>query len=185
MAVAQVIRHVAYAICVYHEHCNKECSESATSVESRKPKALEWERQFEGIRKAINDVAEAIREGYWENCRMCSFGGISVCRTSEGRSWAALTVCSLQFPCQWWCKGEDIFRLGCWWAQWIFASDDVWPQGFLMDSYLWYVELLSAFLGCLVCIMVWENLDDSLRSKSSDSSPFYFFGLIADRKSVV
>jgi hypothetical protein len=48
-----------------------------------------------------------------------------------------------------------------------------------MDSYLWYVELLSAFLGCLVCIMVWENLDDSLRSKSSDSSPFYFFGLIA------
>lgn len=64
MAVAQVIRHVAYAICVYHEHCNKECSESATSVESRKPKALEWERQFEGIRKAINDVAEAIREGY-------------------------------------------------------------------------------------------------------------------------
>lgn len=101
---------------------------------------------------------------------MCSFGGISVCRTSEGRRWAALTVCSLQFPCQWWCKGEDIFRLGCWWAQWIFASDDVWPQGFFMDSYLWYVELLSAFLGCLVCIMVWENLDDSLRSKSSDSS---------------
>lgn len=33
------------------------------SVESRKRKALEWERQFEGIRKAINDVAEAIREG--------------------------------------------------------------------------------------------------------------------------
>lgn len=55
--------HVAYAICVYHEHCNKECSESATSVESRKRKGLEWERQFEGIRKAINDVAEAIREG--------------------------------------------------------------------------------------------------------------------------
>lgn len=44
MAVAQVICYVAYAICVYHEHCNKECSESATSVESRKRKALECER---------------------------------------------------------------------------------------------------------------------------------------------
>ena len=37
-----------------HEHCNRECTESATSAERRKHKASEWERQFKGIREAIN-----------------------------------------------------------------------------------------------------------------------------------
>ncbi|CAK7333043.1 unnamed protein product [Dovyalis caffra] len=63
MAVAQVICYVAYAIRVYHVHYNRECGESATSVENRKRKACEWERQFEGIKEAINDVADVIREG--------------------------------------------------------------------------------------------------------------------------
>ncbi|KAJ6321184.1 hypothetical protein OIU77_011315 [Salix suchowensis] len=79
---------------------------------------------------------------------MGSFGGTSVCRGSESRSRVVLTVFSLQFPCQ---DGERVKTfLGE-------AADECkefslrmmyGPRGFLMDSYLWYVELLSAFLGC-------------------------------------
>ena len=67
MAVAQVLCYVTYAMYVHHVYYDRHLvDQSATSLNNKKRKAPGDDvcmREFEGIRDAIKDVAEAIREG--------------------------------------------------------------------------------------------------------------------------
>ncbi|KAE8076984.1 hypothetical protein FH972_015598 [Carpinus fangiana] len=67
MAVAQVLCLVAYAMCMSHVYCHKYLIDRpAASLNSKKRKGSGDDfcmREFEGIRAAIKEVAEAIREG--------------------------------------------------------------------------------------------------------------------------
>ncbi|KAJ9182062.1 hypothetical protein P3X46_006095 [Hevea brasiliensis] len=63
MAVAQVLCHVVHAICMLLVYYHTQCDEPVMLPKDRKRKARTWERKFKSIKDAINDVAEAIREG--------------------------------------------------------------------------------------------------------------------------
>ncbi|XP_030922744.1 uncharacterized protein LOC115949604 [Quercus lobata] len=67
MAVAQVLCYVTYAMYVRHVYYDRHLVDQyATSLNNKKRKAPGDDvctREFEGIRDAIKDVAEAIREG--------------------------------------------------------------------------------------------------------------------------
>lgn len=67
MAVAQVLCYVTYAMYIRHVYYDRHLvDQSATSLNTKKRNAPRDDvcmREFEGIRDAIKDVAEAIREG--------------------------------------------------------------------------------------------------------------------------
>ncbi|GMY27510.1 hypothetical protein FCV25MIE_22752 [Fagus crenata] len=67
MAVAQVLCYVIYAMYMRHAYYDRDLvDQSTTSLNGKKRKAPgddACKREFEGIRDAIKNVAEAIREG--------------------------------------------------------------------------------------------------------------------------
>lgn len=65
MVVAQAVCFVAYAIDIFCAYYQSQCNDSIMSNKERKRKVRTWEREFESIKKPVNDVTEATKEG---NC---------------------------------------------------------------------------------------------------------------------